>query len=354
MQADDLRRLRIGYVPYDPSLRPPGDRRRFPFWARRRDVPFDVARPGERYDLVVLSARADITTWALHPVDGTRIVYDLIDSYLALPRRSVGNVLRGAAKFAARETRRLALDYHGAIEAMCRRADAVVCSTPEQADTIRPLNANVHDVLDAHVDVVQAVKDDYAGGHPFRLVWEGLPYTLDDFLPLAPVLRGVASRRPLELHLHTDVTFHKYGGRFVRQDARQIASRILPTAVVHQWDEAGLAAAITRCDLAVVPLDLRDPLARSKPENKLLLFWRMGMPAVVSATPAYRRVMAAAGGPQLVCETPDEWAAVLEEAIADADLRRVAAQAGRRYVEERHAESDTLRRWDDVVASVLG
>ena len=75
---------RIGYVPYSSSLAMPGDRRRFVAYARARNLPFELARPKERYDIVVLSELADISVWCDYPYG--KIVYDLIDSYLAIPR----------------------------------------------------------------------------------------------------------------------------------------------------------------------------------------------------------------------------------------------------------------------------
>ena len=55
---------RIGYVPYSASLTHPGDLRRFVAYARARNLPFEVARPDGRYDVVVLSELSDISVWS--------------------------------------------------------------------------------------------------------------------------------------------------------------------------------------------------------------------------------------------------------------------------------------------------
>ncbi len=55
----DLGSLRIGYVPYDDSLRQPGDRYRFCYYAEKRNIRFEIADVSERYDVLVLSAGAD-------------------------------------------------------------------------------------------------------------------------------------------------------------------------------------------------------------------------------------------------------------------------------------------------------
>jgi hypothetical protein len=50
------------------------------------------------------------------------------------------------------------------MEAMCRRADAVVCSTEEQRRQLLALCPNVHVILDAHGELGSVVKSDYLMG----------------------------------------------------------------------------------------------------------------------------------------------------------------------------------------------
>ena len=154
--------LRVGYVPYSPNFTKPGDRRRFVYYATMRGIDFENADPSKEYDLVVLSARADISVWSKYPKG--KLVYDLIDSYLAIPRTDLKGQLRGLFKFLSRQNRYLQLDHWKAIGAMCIRADAVVCSTEEQKLDILKFSSNVHRVLDAHMTVTHKVKTQYSAG----------------------------------------------------------------------------------------------------------------------------------------------------------------------------------------------
>lgn len=347
----DLGGLRIGYVPYRPDLSAPGDRRRFPWWAERRGVPFSLADPDGDYDLVVLSARADITTWVHQPLR-TRLVYDLIDSYLAVPRTSPKALLRGAAKFAVRETAHLSLSYRRSIEMMCRRADAVVCSTEEQRSQIGRLSTNVHVVLDAHSELGSWRKADYRAGSPFRLVWEGLPDTVRHFEVVAPVLAQVAAERPLELHLITDLRRYRWLGRVGTQSTSRIARELFEPTFLYEWNLGLLGPIATACDLAVIPLDLEDRFAAGKPENKLLMLWRLGMPTITSATPSYKRAMKGAGL-DMTCSTAEDWRIALRRYCGDETARQQAGTAGRAYVERHHSEDTLIEAWDRVVRSVV-
>src|ERR687885_693894 len=100
--ASPLDGLRVGYAPLSPSLEQPGDRRRFVYYAQRRGVDFELADPAEDYDVVVVSQRADIVRWAEHR-GRARLVYDLIDAYLAGPAGDWKSRGRGLAKFAIGE-----------------------------------------------------------------------------------------------------------------------------------------------------------------------------------------------------------------------------------------------------------
>jgi glycosyltransferase involved in cell wall biosynthesis len=344
-----LRLPRIGYVPYSSTLERPGDRRRFVQYARRRNLDFEIADPDKQYDLVVLSECADISVWGRYPHG--KIVYDLIDSYLAIPRSDLKGLLRGTAKFLSRQSRYFQFDHWKALAAMCRRADAVICSTEEQSKDIARYNTNVHIVLDIHSSVTHRVKTDFSAHQPFRLVWEGLPQTMGSLNQIKPTLDILRKRHPLALHLVTDPEHYRYLGRYGKANTLDVARGILPDVQLHEWKASDCADIICSCDLAVIPIPLDDPFAAGKPENKLLLLWRLGMPVVTSATPAYTRAMALAGL-NLACIGQDQWIEAIERLICEEGERREAGTKGRAYAEEEVSEERLLARWDQVFSSI--
>lgn len=340
---------RIGYVALSESFSHPGDYRRFAGYASARGLEIEHARFERKYDLVVVTEGADITLWRDYPHG--KVVYDFIDSYLAIPRTSVTGLLRGVAKFVSRQHRRLDFSYWESARRMCRRADAVVCTTESQKSMIEPYCRNVHIVLDSHGSVVRQVKEDYRAGSPFRLVWEGLPSNIEQIAAIRNVLRRLAERHPIELVLVTDEVGTRFLGRFGRFSSAKLAGSIFAGARLHAWNKETTAKLITACDVAVIPIDLGNPLVAGKPENKLLLLWRMGMPVVVSATRAYERAMRDAGIP-LACRTDAEWLAALERLIGDEAVRREAGQRGLAFALDQHGEARTLERWDAVLRSI--
>lgn len=341
---------RIGYVPYSPTLEKPGDRRRFVAYAQARGLRFELANPDERYDLVVLSEVADISVWCDYPHG--KVVYDFIDSYLAIPRTNIKQWLRGPVWYALGRHRRFRLDHWATMQDMCRRADAVVCSTEEQRKDIRRYCPNVHIVLDIHSSVVHKVKENYQCGEPFNLLWEGLPSNIPQLKQIRDVLRDINKRHPLVLHIVTDPDQPRLLGNFGRVKSLDLARTVFDSVQLHPWDETTCSEFIRNCDLAVIPIDLADPFVTGKPENKLLLLWRMGMPVVTSATPAYMRALRDTGLESLACRDQREWENALERIIGDESLRREAGMRGRELAETRFGKEVMLAHWDAVFASL--
>lgn len=346
------RLLRIGYAPCDATLTRPGDRRRFCYWARRRGLAFEIADPSREYDVVFVAPTADLSTWLRYRRG--KVIYELIDSYLAQSRLDPRSLLRGVAKFAVRQNRRLLLDYRRGMETMCRRAEAVVCSTEAQAQQIRSFNHNVHVLLDFQAADVHRVKTDYRAGGVFNIVWEGLPDTMPGLALLRDALQRLRQRHRIALHVVTDLEYYRFlANRYGRGSTRERLRSIAPGAFLYAWNAATMSPIVTACDLAVIPLRLDHPLWAGKPANKLFLFWRMAMPAVVSATPAYLRAMQESGV-EAACRTSAEWEEMLARHIEDEATRRRNAELGKQYVDRRFDETALLGQWDAMFESVVG
>jgi glycosyltransferase involved in cell wall biosynthesis len=343
--------VRVGYVPNSPDLTAPGDRRRFPFYAARRGLSYELATPSGSYDVVVLTARADLRRWADYRPGRAKLVYDMVDSYLAIPRYQPRAVLRGVGKFVAGEARTPFFSYRRAVVEMIRRADALVCASPEQAEMAGGLSDNTHPILDFHTELTDRVKHDYRAGRPFNLVWEGLGTNVHWFKRIRRPLAKVAERHPLVLHLLTELEYREFVQRFWRRRTEDKATRYFSDVRVHGWDPETVRQVATKCDLALIPLPLDRAMQTTKPETKLVLFWHLGLPTVVSATPSYARVMREAGM-DLACASEQEWYDTLLALIEDEDLRRRAGEEGRRFASARYGEERLLAAWDAVFDSI--
>lgn len=343
--------LRIGYVPYSLDFSAPADRRRFCYYARRRGITFEIARPSEKYDVVFVTPRRNPIVWAQYDQPGAKVIFELVDAYLA-PITSGSRRLLNLAKGIIE--RAPFWDYQEGLRSLCRRADAVVCASQDQKAHLEQFSKNVAVILDCHETLVRLVKTDYRSGDVFNFVWEGFGFNVAFFREISAVLANVSSRRKVALHMVTDLEFVKY--RYIKCRTLDVARKIFrgegPSVYLYQWNSDLLAPIVCSCDLALIPIPLADPLLSAKSENKLLLFWRMAMPTITSATPAYDAVMRDSGI-YMACRSAREWEEMLEKYMSDEKARQESGLRARAFVSEGHSEESLLEKWDRLFVSVL-
>ncbi|MBK8870727.1 MAG: hypothetical protein IPN19_06675 [Elusimicrobia bacterium] len=340
--------LLLGYVPYDSSLTHPADRRRFCRYAQRKGLTFEIADPKKAYDVVIVSEGGDLSVWSRYRKG--KVIFDMVNAYLDVPLTEIKGLFRGVAKYVTGQCQRLTVSYWKAVQEMCGHAGAVVCGSPEQADRIRSFQANVHPILDYH-GMYDKVKENYESGSPFRLVWEGLPHNVEFFSEIRKALLSLHQKFPLSLHVITAPQSKKYLRKFWTVETKDILPSFPFPTVLHPWDERTVSDIIRSCDLALIPLPAGSPFNTLKPENKLLIFWRMGMPTVTSAIPSYVRVMGEAGL-SMFCRSSEQWQQTLEKFIISTSARSAAGEKGKRYLESHCGEAGWLEKWDAVFESI--
>ena len=336
----------VGYVPHGPELERPFDRRRFPRYAAMRGLSFEVVPDWENHELVVLSPSADATLWVDTPSD-RQIVVDLPDAYLD-ERHGLRRSFRGIAKWVGGESHRPVLSYSRAMERLLERADAVVCSSDEQAVSISEHSDNVHTVLDllGEIDVCPPKLCDSSG---FDIVWEGLTATLPAVRQVLPALQSISAGCQLRLHLVTDLRSPRYMNRFFTRRTEDVVADWGIDVKLHQWSVETLAEVAAGCDLAIVPGDLSEPMAGGKPENRMRIFWRLGLPVMASASPANARAASLAGlGNRVLCVTEEDWRHTLERLYERPDDRLEIAEAGQATALTTYSEESLVCRWDQL------
>ena len=347
----DFTNCKIGYWPNHPNLLMPGDRRRFVFYARERNINFDLADANKEFDVVYLTSNCNCSRWIKYKQRHrqTKIIFELIDSYL-LEDLQISNLFRGMTRFIKKREDRLYIDYRNAFLKMIQTADAVVCSTPIQREAILKHNQNVHVSLDYFSNDINHYKKDYSVSSKLKLVWEGQAYTVHNLLAANKAFKEL--RDEVELHIVTDPVI-KMPLKFLNKQTDVILRHLNCDYKIHNWEKQSFSKLIADADLAVIPIHNNDKLMWNKPENKLLLLWEIGIPVLASPTPAYKRVMTKAGINGL-CTSSQQWISRVREFKAAAtEKRNEMAGFATAYLNEYHSKNKILRNWDTIFASVL-
>jgi hypothetical protein len=340
-----IKNLNIGYVPYTEDFSHPADRRRFAYYAKIRNIKFEIANPSKSYDFVVVTQGADLSIW-LRYTKG-KIIFELIDSYLSIPKYEFRSLFRGLFKYLFGQNKYLSLSYNSLLKIMCKNSHVVICSTIEQKAIILPLCPNVHVILDFHGMLSGNVKNNYEIDDVINVIWEGQAQNISTIETIIPAIDFLSKKYKFVFHLVTDLDYPIAMGKFGKRLTNELARKIFGKNrfYLYEWNEFALKHIALSCDIAIIPVPINIPIHFAKPENRLRIFWNFGLPTLVSSTPAHTLVMSKSGI-FLDCHDNSDWILKFEQIISNIDLRKKVGILGSKYVQDNYNDKLLLEKWD--------
>ena len=290
MDINQLNKLRIGYIPYSNTLNSAGDRRRFIFFAKKVSLKFELFDPKKDYDLVIACTMAD-PKLLLDLPNKTKLVFDFADAYLAENNFSLRSIFRGLIRFLVGTSSTFYFNYKNAFIDIIKRSDLIICSSPEQRKLILPFNKNVSVILDCHIEECLDVKKNYEVGKIINIGWEGQHATFPALISLIKKISETHLAPFVHFHIVTDEKtkqFDKF--RYGPSIKNYLKKKGLPISF-YPWSIKNMNKLSEICDFAILPVNLKNPMHIFKPENRLHLFWRLGLPVLASATESNLRAM---------------------------------------------------------------
>jgi hypothetical protein len=348
-----MRKLRIGYQPLSSDLSQPGDRRRVAFWAKHRghEIVTDLT---QKTDVILLSEKANLNAFPRKAM-GVPVILDLVDAYLA-PESWTRDCLRGVSKVLTGQISGPPKKFTNFVKYQCLHSSAVICSSPEQRETIIPFTTNVHVILDSHDELPMVSFSKKNQEFVQRILWEGMPATLTGIAQIEKQVTSIMKVRKIELAFVTDEKYFHLLNKYFQRDTAALISRILKSSnrssKLIPWSIENLVEQASASAAAIIPINLFQPIQYLKPENRLLIMWRLGLPCLTSPSPAYLRV-AKKAGVNLVCSSTAEWESKIIEILENQDFAEENATRGQSYLKEFHNTDVLLERWDKAFASVL-
>jgi len=342
------------YDSYSADLTQIADRRRAGLWIHKQD--FEVFDSNNNpINIQIIQPFTD--PFLIKRLDTqTRIVLDMVDGYLV----DTPSLLVDFARYFLRSSKIPALirpmRFSKSLQKICTLVDMVVVASDEQAELVRPFNRNVRVIRDSHDELGQPLPiKECLKNTNLNIFWEGLGFTLIHFEDVATDLGKFLISTNSTLHLVTNETFPKFAGKFGKIDARReikdmfglAASRI----VIHPWSERTVREIAAKCDFGIIPINHQNKFAQLKPENKLLIYWRLGLQTLFSDTPSYVRLADEVGVPEYSVKS-GEWATKLGEiSEGRGSLNRNMLKA-REYLLRFHSENVILEQWKEALNSL--
>jgi hypothetical protein len=350
-----MRRFKVGYWPLAKTLDSAGDRRRLVFWAQARGHTI-VTDLSQKVDVIVASENVDFNS-PIFLNNKTPVVFDLVDAYLS-PLNPIDDLARGIAKKLSGQVTGLVRPFSHHVRDFCRNATLVVCSSIEQEAVINTYSTKTRVILDSHDEIpfVQAEQKEVDVSNVKSIIWEGQPATIAGVAQISSVLQALSNANELQFNFVTDQNYFKLMNRYfkgdtlrlVQKELNQVSSQIR----VIPWSPENLVRFANKSVLSIIPINLSIPMQLLKPENRLLIMWRLGLPCLTSGSPAYERVAMKAGA-NVVCKTSDEWFLNSSRFLQDPNYAKEEILKGQNYLRENHSREILLKKWDSVFESVL-
>lgn len=248
--------------------------------------------------------------------EGATLIYGLDDNVLDWPGDQEGGL--GLTPLQARIVRYLA-----------READGMIVSTEalrERFQCFNPCIEVVPNALDERLFGFSPPGADLPASRARQVIGFMGTYSHDaDMMMVLQALRAVFSRRPGRLELHL------VGGiaqAAVVQTLSRAPVQVVPLSAPTDAYPAFVPwmARVLHWDLAIAPLE-DTPFTRCKSDIKFLDYSLLGIPGIYSRVRPYASAVRHLETGWLVDNTPEAWAAALDQLLEDAVLRARLSQA---------------------------
>ena len=118
------------------------------------------------------------------------------------------------------------------------------------------------------------------------------------------------------------------------------------------WSIDNLVKSSLHARGALIPLDTDNRIQMLKPENRLLVMWKLGIPTLTSSIPSYMRIESNTAL-NFTCKNNSDWNEKIHTLLSDKDFAAEQVKVGKDYLKENHTEEVLLNKWDVAIKSIL-
>ncbi len=321
--------MRLAIVPYCPDPRHVMQLWRYDIVikeALKAGHAAEYYRPEGAYDLAIVSmAQENIETFRAIQRRGLPIAGDITDDLLTFPFSNytpLGN-LYYRAKYALNGRFRVFAE-------MLRGSNLIIAGSDRQCEIFSAYNSNTVRVTDAVAADTLALQASYKNDGPCKLVWFGNVSSLHGFDEAGDAFDRLAAQGNYELVLITpDYVQGRYLGAWPRTVHEFMARQKMPCRWV-PWTYDSLLRESCASDIAVIPVDMREPFVTAKPAGRALLMMGMGLPTVTGPLQSY--ITDIPDGAGFIARTPDDWVTAIARLAASPDLRQTVGTKAKQAV----------------------
>ena len=309
-----------GVIPNSDDFSHPCDRRRYVPFFRIKDIDLEYAVFEKYYSVLYVSLNADLTLWRkykdYHKPKKTKIVFDLADNYFS--ENIVKSILKSLLFFVTRKNNNFSISYKETIVGFLKVCDVVTVGSVEQKNDLENYHSNVYVVRDYFYDdlpdiLLKKPVEKIPIQNEINILWEGFLHGQTKIeKQFKEILFSITDSLKLNINFHVvtdEYNCFLFGKYFCSPALKALQKRLSHRNIniyLYPWSSNNLVSASKKCDFAIIPT-LKESFFQSKPENKLILLWMLGLPVLTGYTPSYSRVLRDSDNYSCLCQSDTQW-----------------------------------------------
>lgn len=347
--------MRVGIVPNSIDFSRPGDRRKFCYYCKIKNIKLEVAKFNNYYDILYLSGTTDMTLWPKYKnknkYSNTKIIFDASDPYLSEPL--LNNIIRGLYYFISRKSKYYDISYAISFRRMIVNSDVIICASKEQKKELNKYGKKIFVIRDYFQDEIYNKKVNWNfKSKEINFFWEGQSHAnIRIFLLLRNILCKIRDYK-INLHVVTDKKYCFLGGKYLCLSTQSILNRIFKRSNVnvhfYEWNKKNLSTAAKNSDIGLIPIPNNRRLLL-KPENKMILMWSLGLPVIATRTKSHKRVMNSIKSDWL-CDSINEWESKIMKLSLGKKERLKYINSIKNFLKNDYSTKSISNIWDKVIS----
>lgn len=335
--------MRVLYLPSSRNGLGPVDRRRFIAFAKANKKIQLTYDSKESFDLVFCSGSGDISLALELKREGFPLIYDYANHYL-VEADIIKNFLRPAYFFVKNKHKFSFKSYTKLLKSILTLADIVICSSKDQEFYIRS-ELNIHscfvltDFFETDFPSLFKNNNQITDRLFNRLLWEGQSENLQNF-------KSVNDKRLFKQKFSL-VTDEKYKVKGINRSSINYCKNLFCEFNLIKWSKENLLIEAMKCDLGIIPINMDIPIYASKPENKAVLMFLLGLPVIATPTSAYKLLFEQAGIPEFLVQDSSNWMAHIDSVRSmSKSAQNELSNHLRAYALENYSTAKQCQKWN--------
>lgn len=318
----------------------PVDRRRFLAFAQM--MPnikiYFREEPGISFDILVYAIGGDLVKAITLSCSIPKLVVDYSNHYL-VEKSLIKSLFRNQFFSLTKGHDFSYLTYKKSLKEIIQRADLVIYPSVSHEMELSSLNNSTERLTDYFGK--ETLTLDSQSCLKREIFWEGQAVNLKTLEILAPI---VNKKNNLNFNIVSDPYI---GGRFFRKSSENYCSQIFTNTVFDSWSAVNVARASSKSMLGVIPLDLSDDFMASKPENKLVYMWLLGLPVLCSPSASYG-MLAQETSIDFICSSLNDWEVKIDKYLSNGRYRNETAAFLRDYANKNYDDEAQYLKWKNA------